>query len=103
MDVSASISTLHRGKTGRVYVAALAGANLLFLGPQGWSIYNGGVVPAYLSGPLPRTVPARLASGLDFRGLEGVQLVVGYGVGDDESAVLEMLRAGRFQAVHTLH
>lgn len=103
VDVGASISTLHRGKTGRVYVAAVAGSNLLFLGTQGWEVYTGGAIPAYLSGPLPRTVPVRIASGLDFRGLEGVQLVVGYGVGDDASAVPEMLRAGRFQVVHTLH
>lgn len=103
VDVGATVSTLHRGKTGRVYVAAVAGSAVLFLGPNGWSPYTGGTVPAYLSGPLPRTVPVRIASGLNFTGLEGVQLVVGYGVGDDATAVPEMLRAGRFQAVHTLN
>lgn len=103
VDVGANISTLHRGKTGRVYVAAVAGSALLFLGPNGWSPYMGGAVPAYLSGALPRTVPVRIASGLNFTGLEGVQLVVGYGVGDDASAVAEMVRAGRYQIVHTLN
>lgn len=103
VDVSASISPLHRGKIGRVYVAAIAGQTLLFLGPEGWTAFNGVSAPAYLSGPLPRSVPVNIASGLDFRGLEGVQLVVGYGVGDDVTAVQEMLRTGRFQVVHTLH
>jgi alpha-tubulin suppressor-like RCC1 family protein len=103
VDVAASISPLHRGKTGRIYVAAVAGANLLFLSPNGWSVYRGGAVPAYHSAALPRVMPVRIASGLDFSGLQGVQLVVGYGVGDDAQAVVEMLRAGRFQVVHTLN
>jgi alpha-tubulin suppressor-like RCC1 family protein len=103
VDVAAAVSTLHRGKTGRVYVAALAGSILLFLGPNGWTPYTGGAVPAYLGGPLPRTVPVRIASGLNFSGLEGVQLVVGYGVGDDASAAAEMVRAGRYKVVHTLN
>ena len=103
VDVGATVSTLHRGKTGRVYVAALAGSTLLFLGPNGWAPYTGGAVPAYLGGPLPRTVPVRIASGVNFSGLEGVQLVVGYGVGDDASAAAEMVRAGRYQVVHTLN
>ncbi len=103
VDVGATVSTLHRGKTGRVYVAALAGSTVLFLGPNGWAPYTGGAFPAYLGGPLPRTVPVRIASGLNFSGLEGVQLVVGYGVGDDASAAAEMIRAGRYQVVHTLN
>ena len=103
VDVGATVSTLHRGKTGRVYVAALAGSTVLFLGPNGWAPYTGGAFPAYLSGALPRSVPVRIASGLNFSGLEGVQLVVGYGVGDDAAAAAEMVRAGRYQVVHTLH
>ena len=103
LDVGAMVSTLHRGKTGRVYVAAFAGSTVLFLGPNGWVPYTGGAFPAYLSGALPRTVPVRIASGLNFSGLEGVQLAVGYGVGDDASAAAEMVRAGRYQVVHTLH
>ncbi len=103
VDVGATVSTLHRGKTGRVYVAALAGSTVLFLGPNGWAPYTGGAFPAYLSGALPRTVPVRIASGLNFSGLEGVQLVVGYGVGDDATAAAEMVRAGRYQVVHTLN
>ena len=103
VDVGATVSTLHRGKMGRVYVAALAGSTLLFLGPNGWASYTGGAVPAYLGGPLPRTVPVRIASGVNFSGLEGVQLVVGYGVGDDASAAAEMVRAGRYKVVHTLN
>jgi alpha-tubulin suppressor-like RCC1 family protein len=103
LDVGATVSTLHRGKTGRVYVAAFAGSTVVFLGPNGWVPYTGGAFPAYLSGALPRTVPVRIASGLNLSGLEGVNLVVGYGVGDDAAAVAEMVRAGRFQVVHTLH
>ncbi|EJE53851.1 hypothetical protein PMI14_01246 [Acidovorax sp. CF316] len=32
-----------------------------------------------------------------------MQLVVGYGVGDDASAAAEMVRAGRYRVVHTLN
>lgn len=103
MDVGALISPLHRGKTGRVNVAALAGSTALFLGPSGWAPYGGGIFPAYGSGPLPRTVPVSIASGLDFSGLQGMQLVMGYGVGDDDTAAAERVRAGRFQVVHTLN
>jgi alpha-tubulin suppressor-like RCC1 family protein len=103
LDAAAAISPLHRGKTGRVYVAAFAGSAVVFLGPNGWVPYTGGAFPAYLSGALPRSVPVRMASGLNLSGLEGVNLVVGYGVGDDTAAVAEMVRAGRFQVVHTLH
>lgn len=103
LDVAATVSTLHRGKTGRVYVAAIAGSGLVFLGPNGWVAYTGGAIPAYLSGPLPRSVPVRLTSGLNLTGLAGVQLVVGYGLGDDTAAVTEMVRSGRFQIVHTLN
>ncbi len=103
IDVAAAISPLHRGKTGRVYVAAFAGSTVVFLGPNGWVPYTGGAFPAYRSGPLPRTVPVGIASGLNLSGLEGVNLVVGYGVGDDASAAAEMVRAGRYRVVHTLN
>lgn len=103
VDVAAAISPLHRGKTGRVYVAAFLGSTVVFLGPNGWAPYTGGAFPAYRSGALPRTVAVNIASGLNFSGLESVNLVVGYGVGDDVSAAAEMVRAGRFKVVHTLN
>ena len=103
VDVGASISPLHRGKTGQVYVAALAGSTILFLGPNGWTAYQGGVAPAYMSGSLPRILPVRIASGLNFTGLEGVSLVLGYGVGIGADSWSEMIRSGRFQLVHTLN
>ena len=102
VDVGADISPLHRGKKGRVYVAALAGSNLFFLTEGGWSPYVGGQLPVYAGGALPRTVTVRIGSGADFRALAGVQLVVGYGLGDDAEAPVEMVRTGRFQIVHTL-
>ena len=104
VDVAASVSTLHRGKTGRVYVAAQTGSGLFFLGSSGWVPFTSvAAIPPYLSGALPRTVPARLASGENLTGLKGVQLLVGYGLGDDTAAVTEMLRSGRYQTVHTLN
>ncbi len=104
VDVAAAVSTLHRGKAGRVYLAAQTGSGLFFLGSNGWVPYTSvAAIPAYLSGALPRSVPARLASGQNLTGLEGVQLLVGYGLGDDTAAVTEMLRSGRYQVVHTLN
>lgn len=104
VDVSAAVSTLHRGKTGRAYVAAQVGSSLFFLGANGWVPYTTiAAIPPYMSGPLPRSLPVRLASGENLTGLKGVQLLVGYGLGDDTAAVTEMLRAGRYQTVHTLN
>jgi hypothetical protein len=104
VDVAAAVSTLHRGKTGRVYVAAQTGSGLFFLGSSGWVPYTTvAAIPPYLSGPLPRSVPVLLASGQNHTGLEGVQLLVGYGLGDDTAAVTEMLRSGRYQTVLTLN
>lgn len=104
VDVTAAVSTLHRGKTGRVYVAAQTGSGLFFLGSNGWVPFTSiAAIPPYLSGALPRSVPARLASGENLTGLKGVQLLVGYGLGDDTAAVTEMLRSGRYQTVHTLN
>ena len=104
VDVAAAVSTLHRGKTGRVYVAAQTGSGLFFLGSNGWMPYTSvAAIPPYLSGALPRSVPVRLASGENLAGLKGVQLLVGYGLGDDAAAVTEMLRSGRYQTVHTLN
>ena len=101
VGVAATVSTLHRGKTGRVYVAAQTGSGFFFLGSNGWVPFTSvAAIPSYLSGSLPRSVPVRLADGQHLSGLGGVQLLVGYGLGDDAAAVTEMLRSGRYQTVH---
>lgn len=104
VDVAATVSTLHRGKIGRFYVAAQVGSSLYFLGSNGWVPYTSvAAIPPYQAGPLPRSVSMQLASAQNLTGLAGVQLLVGYGLGDDAAAVTEMLRAGRYQVVHTLN
>lgn len=104
VDVAATVSTLHRGKIGRVYVAAQVGSSLYFLGSNGWVPYTTvAAIPPYQAGALPRSVPVRLASAQNLTDLAGVQLLVGYGLGGDTAAVTEMLRSGRYQVVHTLN
>lgn len=102
IDVGAAISTLHRGKKGRVYVAAAVGGVLFLMGPDGWKPYDGASITPYFAGTLPRLMSVRIGANLNLSGLTGVDVYVGYGVGEGAVADIEMLRSSRYKTVLTL-
>lgn len=84
-DVSLAVAEQDRGRSGALFVAALAGDKLFFLTSSGWQSFaacGGACDLSYLRpAALDRHVLDPLPTALDLRALSPLQLLVGYGVG----------------------
>jgi alpha-tubulin suppressor-like RCC1 family protein len=102
VNAGVMFSPAHWNSTGSAYLAAqLPNGQLFIYSPAaGWALYNPSVpIPAVYSGTLRGMLPLAIGT-MDFRGLAGTQVLVGYGLGS--TADSEMLAAGRYTVVLTL-
>jgi hypothetical protein len=102
VDVGVMFSPSHWATTGKAYLAAQLPGGQLFIysAATGWALYNPSVpIPAVYTGSLKGMLPLSVGT-MDFRGLAGTRILVGYGLGT--SADAEMLSSGRYSVVLTL-
>lgn len=92
-----SVAGADIGKTGSIWLAALAGSTLYFHNGTGWVVSSGGNYPAYSSGALPPVVSIPIfPTATPTQPYTGIQILIGYG-----TSVSEMLGAGRYRSIHT--
>jgi alpha-tubulin suppressor-like RCC1 family protein len=102
VDVGVMFSPSHWGTTGKAYLAAQLPGGQIFIysAATGWAAYNPGVpIPAVYTGSLKGMLPLSIGT-MDFRGLVGTRILVGYGLG--ASADADMLSSGRYTVALTL-
>jgi len=100
LNALVNVATGDAGQYGSIYVAAQLPASLgsswyVHNGSQ-WTPWSGGALPAYSSGILGNTTVPVL-SGLDVRGLEGTNVIVGYGRSESD-----LLTNQKYAVIHTI-
>lgn len=103
VDVGVMFAPAHWTTTGKAYLAAMLpnGQLYIYSTATGWAPYNPSApIPAVYTGSLKGMLPLSVGT-MDFRGLAGTQLIVGYGLGSS-AADSEMLGSGRYTVVLTL-
>ncbi|MFC4161743.1 hypothetical protein [Chitinimonas lacunae] len=101
-DVMLTVAEPDRGRSGALFVAALAGQSLYFLTPAGWQAYCTDCDLAYQrQGALDRHVLTPLPTPLDLRSLAPLQLLVGYGVGATAmESFSQMVQRGSYRTIY---
>jgi hypothetical protein len=91
------------GQPGASFVAVqLAGGQIYFLSPCGWSALGEGVPAAYSNGALA-PLSREIVSKQDLSGMAGATVYVGYGRGDSvEKSWQDMLKNMTFKPVYTV-
>jgi ligand-binding sensor domain-containing protein len=100
LSVGVQVATADQGQRGNLYVAAqLPSGSLFFLGPNGWSGYSGGTIPAVASNVLLGTNSTTVLDGtIDVGSLAGTVVYVGYGLSQQD-----MLAGTKYGVAYTLH
>jgi len=100
VDVGLAPAPEHRGLVGRIYLIGLYGDQAFMLDSMGnWVPYTGNGLTAVGQGPLPKQLPLPILRNTDVRGLAGLTLFVGYGVGVGAAADEDLFSNLRFREV----
>ncbi len=105
IDVGVAVAPSHVGSAGEIYLVAILPNGAIYVGESNgaWGPYDPQKPFApYFKGTLPSRYPIPIIQDGDFSGLEGLALVVGYGLGSDSAANSDMLNNKRYSAVLTL-
>jgi hypothetical protein len=88
----------HVGSNGQVYAALLMPNGAVFMLSAGGFSQLGSTpgVPFMYAGKLGTHYPMHLGSNQNFDSLAGAVLLTGYGVGDGDAALIDMLNNSRF-------
>lgn len=95
LSIDVRVSKNHQGRQGKFFLAARAGSDLYLHDGTGWTLYAGGTLPAYRTGPLA-SITIDEIQGVNPGALSGVSIFVGYGVSD-----IDMLTNNRYSLVYT--
>ena len=105
LSVGVAVAPAHVGQTGEVYlVIVLPTGQILVFNTAGQLLPYDPAKPIepFLKGALPARLPLALGSNVDLTGLDGTQIIVGYGLGSGAAANADLLGGGRFGAVLSL-
>ncbi|MBI5938234.1 MAG: hypothetical protein HY850_10340 [Betaproteobacteria bacterium] len=105
VDVGVAVAPSHVGATGEIYLVAIAAGGAIYVadGTGAWGAYDPQKpIAPYFKGGLPSRFPIPVVQDANFSGLEGLALIVGYGLGSDATANSDMLNNKRYGVVVTL-
>lgn len=105
IDVGVAAAPAHAGSAGEIYLVAILPGGAVYVADDagGWGPYDPQKPFApYFKGTLPSRYPIPIVQDANFSGLEGLVLVVGYGLGSGSAANSDMLNNKRYSAVLTL-
>jgi hypothetical protein len=77
-----TIKSEHQHERGSIYVAAIVSGQAYFLSANGsWAAFTTGITPgAYATGELPASLVIPIVKDADLGGMQGAQIVIGYGI-----------------------
>ncbi len=98
IDMGVGMAPADVGAQGQVYAALLLPSGVIYMiSPSGYTVLGSTPnVPFMYAGKLSTHYPVHLGDNLDFSGFAGGVLLMGYGVGTGDAALIDMLTKSRF-------
>ncbi len=98
IDMGVGMAPSDIGAQGQVYAALLfPNGTIYMISPSGYTVLGSTPnVPFMYAGKLSTHYPVHLGDNLDFSGMTGGVLLMGYGVGTGDAALIDMMAKSRF-------